>query len=789
MSEHGDRFFTFLARLDKEYGTFKQHFDALVAENSTLRCQLAERTTLDKSILLENDGSTSSCPRCSGSENPFHFFTPSVQPICALDWQRNQTCGASSERFSQNWLGDHVHMARERKQDVFQNSCAECTERHEGTNPFEVAELREEKEENPVLAHKSCYTTSSSLMAGNKAGGDGLVGGVMVQSMSSRNSAESPDTSHLKQRLRARLGHAHNSRDVTAELLHQAVTALGLSKYSVEDMAQVISALAAKRNIESSTPRLHKGHSARFSKQAKSLERMSQIRHVPWLKSQLTFKPSGEAPEDESISFRLFADHLLNVDYAQHMHPDVQIKAQTVREVLLSGDTNRVVAELANVHVDDLASPPPSLDLMSNLESLVSLIIFINLIIVHVQTDSANEAWVGWLYFEIFFVVFYGFESILRCTYVGCRTFCTGPDWCWNLFDISVLLVAVFDVITHVFAVTWEGTSLTVLRMIRLTRLTRMLRMFRFRALKELTLMVKGLICGFKTLFWSMVLLIVTIWIIAAFATGLLGRGPSTGSTILDMHGLFSSIPRSMFTIFRCFSGDCSDDAGRSVLMLLTNAFGASFAVPYILCCMLVTFGIFNLITAVYVDNTLEAAKLHHELDKKKKDRESLRVAHITKELLKKFSTANHVFDENNSVSVSGLSKMIRGKQSDDMHVLKMTVSKDLFLLVIQDPEVQTLMDNLDIPPDRAGLFDIFDADCNGSLEVSELVQGLLKVRGEPRKSDMLAALLSVRALQDIVRSGSDRLLQNQQRILQLLTVKDGQAKPQSPSGATSMSF
>jgi len=90
----------------------------------------------------------------------------------------------------------------------------------------------------------------------------------------------------------------------------------------------------------------------------------------------------------------------------------------------------------------------------------------------------------------------------------------------------------------------------------------------------------------------------------------------------------------------------------------------------------------------------------------------------------------------------------------DDLLVddMEMTVSKELFHLVIQDREVQRLMDELDIPPDRAHLFDILDADGSGGIQVQELVQGLLKVRGEARRSDIIGSLLAVRAVQDMVR-------------------------------------
>eukprot|EP00971_Amphidinium_carterae_P212416 4215428-Amphidinium_carterae.1 len=39
----------------------------------------------------------------------------------------------------------------------------------------------------------------------------------------------------------------------------------------------------------------------------------------------------------------------------------------------------------------------------------------------------------------------------------------------------------------------------------------------------------------------------------------------------------------------------------------------------------------------------------------------------------------------------------------------------------------------MDISPDRAGLFDILDADSSGAIEAQELIHGLLQVRGDAR--------------------------------------------------------
>lgn len=42
-------------------------------------------------------------------------------------------------------------------------------------------------------------------------------------------------------------------------------------------------------------------------------------------------------------------------------------------------------------------------------------------------------------------------------------------------------------------------------------------------------------------------------------------------------------------------------------------------------------------------------------------------------------------------------------------------------------------MDDLELPSNRAHLFEVIDADGSGTLHIQELVQGLLKLRGEAR--------------------------------------------------------
>merc|ERR1712137_783824 len=95
---------------------------------------------------------------------------------------------------------------------------------------------------------------------------------------------------------------------------------------------------------------------------------------------------------------------------------------------------------------------------------------------------------------------------------------------------------------------------------------------------------------------------------------------------------------------------------------------------------------------------------------------------------------------------------------------------------MLQDPDVQSLMDKLHIGDERMRLFDALDADGSATLDIKELVRGLLKIRGESdtQKSDMLAAMLGVRALLDKVNNIEEQLENAQENVMtKLLSVSN----------------
>jgi len=120
-------------------------------------------------------------------------------------------------------------------------------------------------------------------------------------------------------------------------------------------------------------------------------------------------------------------------------------------------------------------------------------------------------------------------------------------------------------------------------------------------------------------------------------------------------------------------------------------------------------------------------------------------VAHSTRQLMQKFHLAQCEADGGEA------RKELMG-QGSEIQDLALQIKKSTFLLVLQQKGTQKLLDDLDVPSERARLFDVFDADGNGTLCARELIQGLLRVRGEPQRSDVLASILGVRALLEMVR-------------------------------------
>ena len=593
----------------------------------------------------------------------------------------------------------------------------------------------------------------------------------MVSELSDLSEAERRS---IKHRLRIRLGHVTANKLVSGRSLHDAMCALGLTRYEEDEMNDFLNHLATFLDLHFEAPEdrselTWSGASlawlTRFQEDVRDLQpvwewpsRTDSSHSLHSLHRDISKTSFADKSAKPLLTYNvapcqavmeIFLAHEGNI-HKKIFGPKLFKMFKAMREVLMAGDTNRLVAELTFVRINDLAAPPEPIHFLMYLEPIIALIIIGNGIMIGFQTDPQYANWDSWVYFEHAFAGALLLEILLRFAVLGCREFWCGAESIWNFFDLFLCFVAYLDLILQAAAThPPESTGANLLRFFRLIRLARIVRVFRLKVMKDLRLMLRGLVAGCWTLALAFLLLFAVLYVMAGFATITIGGSPRIHE--LGLYPFFNNIPASMFTAFRCSTGDCTAEDGSSIAALLSREFGVGFILPYVASFLFVVMGIFNVILAVYVDITMKAAKENDAVTAEQYARESIRVARATRELLKKFAAGYHTFhvEEHHDHIHSHLQiKEAAELFTDDEIHENIEISKELFLLVVQDRGAQKLMDELDLPVNRAQLFDVIDADGSGSLHIQELVQGLLKIRGEVNKGDAIASLLAARAAQ-----------------------------------------
>jgi len=601
------------------------------------------------------------------------------------------------------------------------------------------------------------------------------------------NEMTKEEAQQIRHRLRLRLGAATGKgKLVSGKDLLEACSSLGLTRFSEDEMNEMLNAIGDFINLrleESPESPSKTSTRGRPSSRARvtlvgqqgvreSLNMMGLVGTAASSESRWKYstnaEPVWEWPEHPASSsvhpvdrqtarnYNMVPLQALTEVFLAHegeIHkrifgPRLLNQFKAVKEILLAGDTNRLVAELTFVRINDLAAPPEPTHPLMYLEPFVAILIVANGIMIGFQTDPGYENWEGFFYLEVVFAAFIWLEIFLRMHLLKCQQYWCGPERVWNYFDMFLALTGIAD-ITLQIATQGEtdifGASL--LRFCRLIRLVRIVKLFRVKFMKDLRLMVKGLVAGIRTLALAFSLLFGVLYVISGFATITIGGTATSG-----LERFFANIPNSMFTAYRCFSGECTNDVGQPIPSLLAEEYGLAFILPFVASHMLVTMGINNVILAVYVDITMRAAKENDATTAEQHSRESVRIARTTRELLKKFASAHHQFaDDGKLTKNKSKFNFTQTFFTDEEINDSMEISKELFLLVIQDYSVQKMMDDLDLPHDRANLFEVIDADGSGTLKLTELVQGLLKIRGEINKSDTVAGLLAIKAVQSLL--------------------------------------
>jgi hypothetical protein len=225
---------------------------------------------------------------------------------------------------------------------------------------------------------------------------------------------------------------------------------------------------------------------------------------------------------------------------------------------------------------------------------------------------------------DLLFALGFALELVIRRRLIASWSsfFCTHEDANWHVFDTVVVGLSIFSYFLQESGVGEEGGGgfFSLFRLLRVTRLARVARFF--RVFKQLTVMLMSLFDGMKTLVWAAMLLILILYMIAILLVF------TNEELIHSLDGtpfarLVDSLPMVMYVLFECMSEGCGnnivrplvDETGYRSLVLVFYPFFTIFTV----------FGLLNLFTAMFVDNTMEAARLNEDRFRQAKDKQPRR--------------------------------------------------------------------------------------------------------------------------------------------------------------------
>jgi len=210
----------------------------------------------------------------------------------------------------------------------------------------------------------------------------------------------------------------------------------------------------------------------------------------------------------------------------------------------------------------------------------------------------------------------------------------------------------------------------------------------------------------------------------------------------------FRSIAMSFFTVCRCaMGGECSQEDGKPIFVLLTSAYGWYYGVIYCMVIMLTTCSLFSIIVAAYVENTMASAAFYDRNLACQRMQDQKLVTDKILELLEMTWWVQKNFESSPEAALQATQSLDVGEMINE--VMNIEINAELFEELWKYKAFHDILRALDIAEeDYLDFFDTFDADAAGTISMEELVTGVSKLHGTARRSDIFSLGLVTRQLQ-----------------------------------------
>lgn len=351
-----------------------------------------------------------------------------------------------------------------------------------------------------------------------------------------------------------------------------------------------------------------------------------------------------------------------------------------------------------------------------------TLFVILNAIIIGIEADWSVRNLHGdppdiFKLAERFFCVVFTVELLMRISIHGIWFFSV-PGWKWNIFDtIIVTLQLVEEGVNIANSMDEEGESgssigtsnfnlVRILRILRLLRVFRIVRIVRF--VSELRTMVASIAGALRSLFWTVILIFLMIYVVGVYLTQLVSdhgaENPDDmrAESPLRMH--YGSLTRSILSLFQAMTGGVDwEDLVNPLMEEITPLLGLLFTV-YIAFAVL---AMMNVVTAVFIETALQNANKDKDTD--------------TQTMIRKFISS----DEN---------------CEDD--IIEETMTWEDFKQRLRNPTKKGYFRALDMDIAEAkGLFQLLDTEGDGRIQVEEFVSWFLQLRGPAKAIDLATVM------------------------------------------------
>mmetsp|Transcript_32291 Transcript_32291/g.70663 ORF Transcript_32291/g.70663 Transcript_32291/m.70663 type:complete len:749 (+) Transcript_32291:61-2307(+) len=291
----------------------------------------------------------------------------------------------------------------------------------------------------------------------------------------------------------------------------------------------------------------------------------------------------------------------------------------------------------------------------------------------------------------------------------------------WNYFDLSCVVSQVAEELISMAYSTSSNpqarqhNNFRLLKVLRTLRLLRILRVMRvLHLISELRTIVSSILGSFQSLLWTVVLLLLMIYVVAVAFTNqvtehavekeLIGDEPSTLDAKLRYY--FGSLGRTVLSLWQAMSGGADwDEMAGPLIMEVHPLWGVAFA-AYIAFALL---ALMNVVTGVFVQTALNSAK----------DEED---AFVTSQIVGLF---NRDFKEDGD-------GMITLKEIHD---------------ILNDPHRAKEWRSINVTSDQVTcLFELLDVFGTGSIKFDEFLNGCLRLNGSAKSVDLQTVMQEARA-------------------------------------------